>query len=248
MDLVVREFLTFVGQGLLGHGVYFTPNAVAAAKYTSTSTQSNTRLIGIANVALGNVKHYYSSQPDLPRPPINYHSAHGIQSTPLLKTDFEEEQFVIYDLSQQKLEFVVEVQLPGDLLGTPKSPPPAMDVAEEDDLSIIEPRDRTAMDIEDEDLERPLVQSQLTHYHPFGVDFNESIDENTTSFTTTKGKRSFSDSTCSSTSTATPSAKRPKLVQVSPPKHAQLTTPDSMPSAFSQPSTFVFHLAPFDLP
>ncbi|KAH3743951.1 uracil-DNA glycosylase [Pelomyxa schiedti] len=97
-------------EGLLGTGLYFTPDPLTAIKYTTGSN----RIIAAATVALGNIKDYYTHMPTLVSPPQNYHSCHGVKSQPELHSEFSDDEYVIYDKTQQKLEYLVEFTLEND--------------------------------------------------------------------------------------------------------------------------------------
>ena len=88
--------------GWLGHGIYFGDAACTVPYYTSPGRRG-TRFMTIANVALGKSKDYRKITYGLESPPEGYHSCHGVRGT-----EFQDDEFVIYDLSQQRLEYLVE--------------------------------------------------------------------------------------------------------------------------------------------
>ncbi len=68
--------------GCLGYGIYFSDSASTSLKYTTASTvRSGRRLLCICQVALGETANYYSFSPTLIKPPIGFHSTHGIKRT-----------------------------------------------------------------------------------------------------------------------------------------------------------------------
>lgn len=67
-----------------------------------------TRFMLVCNVALGNVKDYTKITPDLEQPPKGYHSVHGVRRTPEIESDFLEDEWVIYNTSQQMQQYLVE--------------------------------------------------------------------------------------------------------------------------------------------
>lgn len=90
-------------EGYLGNGIYFSPDPLTAAKYSSKGNRftryhstfagaRGSRIIAAASVALGNVKDFHCYSPGLHSPPLNYHSCHGCKRTNLLKSDFEDEE------------------------------------------------------------------------------------------------------------------------------------------------------------
>ena len=52
---------------------------------------------------------------DLESAPEGYESCHGIKNRPDVNpTPFEEDEFVVYFVSEQKIRYLVEFSLPGD--------------------------------------------------------------------------------------------------------------------------------------
>ena len=52
---------------------------------------------------------------DLEIAPDGYQSCHGVKNRPDVNpTPFEEDEFVVYSVSQQKIRYLVEFSLPGD--------------------------------------------------------------------------------------------------------------------------------------
>ena len=55
---------------------------------------------------------------DLESAPEGYESCHGVKNRPDVNlTQFEEDEFVIYSVSQQQIRYLVEFSLPGDDVG-----------------------------------------------------------------------------------------------------------------------------------
>ena len=101
--------VTRTDAGLLGYGIYFAESFEASSKYTTISSVSpGSRFIAVCNVALGNIFHVTKSNTSLTEAPLNYHSYHGIGSSEFEKTDFEDSEYVVYDNSQQRLEYLIE--------------------------------------------------------------------------------------------------------------------------------------------
>ena len=68
--------------GYLGYGVYFSDSASTSLKYTTPSTvRPGRRLLCICQVALGEIAHYDSFSPTLTKPPVGFHSTHGVKRT-----------------------------------------------------------------------------------------------------------------------------------------------------------------------
>jgi len=110
--------------GLMGAGIYFGDCITTAARYTSTPTGTgagaavseasrsfaNHRFALVCTVALGRSKHLFTQDPTLTSAPLNYHSCIGVKSTPLLPTDFRDCEYVVYNTSQIRLEYLVEFE------------------------------------------------------------------------------------------------------------------------------------------
>eukprot|EP00026_Physarum_polycephalum_P000150 Phypoly_transcript_00150.p1 GENE.Phypoly_transcript_00150~~Phypoly_transcript_00150.p1 ORF type:complete len:1663 (-),score=347.22 Phypoly_transcript_00150:165-5153(-) len=96
--------------GWLGAGIYFAPDPTSSVKFTTAGTKG-TRILLVATVALGTVKEYNQITPNLERPPMGFHSAHG---KPGQGSEFTEDEYAVYKPEQQKLEYLVEFRLPQD--------------------------------------------------------------------------------------------------------------------------------------
>lgn len=88
--------------GWLGSGIYFGDAACTSAGYAHPGKR-NTRFIAIANVALGKMKDYSKITYGLTEPPAGYDSTHGVRGT-----QFADNEYVIYQHNQQRLEYLVE--------------------------------------------------------------------------------------------------------------------------------------------
>ncbi len=93
--------------GWLGNGLYFADAACASAFYT-TAGKKLTRFLAVARVALGEVKDYTKITYGLNAPPPGYHSTHGVRRSPTVKSAFDDNEYVVYDPRQQRLEYLVE--------------------------------------------------------------------------------------------------------------------------------------------
>jgi hypothetical protein len=104
------ELLTRTDIGLLGYGIYFTDNLTTSIKYTKPSIYKNTRLISVCSVALGKCLDNYDFDLTLTKAPDGYQSVHGISVSNNPNSKFHDEQYVIYDVNQYQLNYVVELQ------------------------------------------------------------------------------------------------------------------------------------------
>jgi poly [ADP-ribose] polymerase len=93
--------------GWLGHGIYFGDAACTSLFYT-TPGRKKTRLMAIARVALGKMKDYQTITYGLNEPPPGYQSCHGVRAKPQRPSQFEDDEYVVYDVRQQRLEYLVE--------------------------------------------------------------------------------------------------------------------------------------------
>lgn len=94
-------------EGWLGNGIYFGDAACASAFY-ATPGRSGTRLMALALVALGEMKEYTKITYGLSAPPPGYHSCHGLRSRPGLRSQFQDDEYAVYQTNQHRLEYLVE--------------------------------------------------------------------------------------------------------------------------------------------
>lgn len=89
--------------GWLGNGIYF-GNAICTSANYAHPGKRGTRLVSVASVSLGTVKQYRKITYGLNKPPEGFHSCHGVRGS-----EFADDEFVVYDTKQQRLEYLVEV-------------------------------------------------------------------------------------------------------------------------------------------
>ena len=94
--------------GWLGHGIYFGDAACTSFAYT-TQGKRKTSLMAIARVALGKMKEYTKITYGLNEPPAGYNSCHGVRAKMLKPSQFADDEYVVYDVRQQRLEYLAEV-------------------------------------------------------------------------------------------------------------------------------------------
>lgn len=100
--IVVTLGVSRTDGGWLGNGIYFGDAACTSLAYAHPGKRG-TRFMTVATVALGKMKDYNKITYGLNAPPSGYHSTHGVRGT-----EFSDNEFVIYEHAQQKLEFLVE--------------------------------------------------------------------------------------------------------------------------------------------
>jgi poly [ADP-ribose] polymerase len=93
--------------GWLGHGIYFGDASSTSCGYTSPG-RNGTRFMAVARVALGRVKQYTKITYGLTAPPEGYDSCHGVRAAAGTRSAFYDDEFVVYDGRQQRLEYLVE--------------------------------------------------------------------------------------------------------------------------------------------
>jgi hypothetical protein len=60
-------------------------------------------------VALGKMKDYTQITYGLNAPPEGYQSCHGVRARMLKPSQFADDEYVVYDVRQQRLEYLAEV-------------------------------------------------------------------------------------------------------------------------------------------
>lgn len=105
--IVVSLGVNRTDAGWLGNGIYFGDAACTSGCYT-TPGKKKTRLMAIARVALGKMKDYTKITYGLNAPPEGYNSCHGVRCHGKIVSDFADDEYVIYDVRQQRLEYLVE--------------------------------------------------------------------------------------------------------------------------------------------
>jgi poly [ADP-ribose] polymerase len=105
--IVVSMGVQRTDAGWLGNGIYFGDAACTSSFYT-TPGKKKTRFMALARVALGRMKDYTKITYGLTAPPEGYDSCHGVRNQRNIRSDFADDEYVIYDVRQQRLEYLVE--------------------------------------------------------------------------------------------------------------------------------------------
>jgi poly [ADP-ribose] polymerase len=105
--IVVSMGVKRTDAGWLGNGMYFGDAACTSAFYT-TPGKKGTRLMAIARVALGKMKDFHKITYGLSEPPSGYDSCHGVRRKVGVASEFDDDEYVIYRPTQQRLEYLVE--------------------------------------------------------------------------------------------------------------------------------------------
>uniref|UniRef100_A0A673GBL8 Poly [ADP-ribose] polymerase n=1 Tax=Sinocyclocheilus rhinocerous TaxID=307959 RepID=A0A673GBL8_9TELE len=102
--------------GNLGGGIYLSDSLKTSVKYSKPSLTDGSRLLLVCEVALGRCKDLLKKDTTLTCAPDGYHSVHGVQRTPNRLSEFEDDEFVVYNTEQIRLKYVVQYSLEGDKL------------------------------------------------------------------------------------------------------------------------------------
>ncbi|XP_067299712.1 protein mono-ADP-ribosyltransferase PARP4-like isoform X2 [Pseudorasbora parva] len=102
--------------GNLGGGIYFSDSLKTSVKYSKPSVTDGSRLLLVCEVALGRCKDLLKKDATLTCAPDGYHSVHGVRRTPNRLSEFEDDEFVVYNTEQIRLKYVVQYTLEGDEL------------------------------------------------------------------------------------------------------------------------------------
>ena len=105
--IVVSLGVNRTDAGWLGSGIYFGDASCTSAFYTSPG-KPGTRFMALANVALGKMKPYTKITYGITAPPSGFHSCHGVRRGSGVTSDFDDNEYVIYDGRQQRLDYLVE--------------------------------------------------------------------------------------------------------------------------------------------
>jgi poly [ADP-ribose] polymerase 2/3/4 len=96
--------------GWLGNGIYFGDASCTSAFYTDPG-KLGTRFMAVVNVALGKMKPYKKITYGINEAPSGFHSCHGVRSKSGETSDFSDDEYVIYDQRQQRLDYLVEFKM-----------------------------------------------------------------------------------------------------------------------------------------
>ena len=110
-------------QGMLGAGLYYTDDFYSAAKYSTISNGNNRRYILVSDVALGNTFQTTLIDTSLTKAPKGFHSVLGkridLTASPPVSSNFEDDEYVVYNTKQQSLKYLVEFYYASDPQSSP---------------------------------------------------------------------------------------------------------------------------------
>lgn len=111
--LLMRPPGVYISGSMFGNGLYFADQSSKSEQYAfgrfgGGSGHGNSFFMFVADVALGKIMQYQSAQPGLHKAPPGYHSVQGTKGYSLLHNEF-----IVYDLRQHILQYLVEFQTRG---------------------------------------------------------------------------------------------------------------------------------------
>jgi poly [ADP-ribose] polymerase len=111
--LLMRPPGVYITGSMFGNGLYFADQSSKSEQYAfgrfgGGGGRGDTFFMFVADVALGKIKKYQSSQSNLDRPPSGYNSVQGEKGSYLLHNEF-----IIYDVHQHILQYLVEFKTSG---------------------------------------------------------------------------------------------------------------------------------------
>ncbi|XP_054908980.1 LOW QUALITY PROTEIN: protein mono-ADP-ribosyltransferase PARP4-like [Poeciliopsis prolifica] len=112
--VVEQHGITRTDYGKLGSGLYFGDAVSTSLKYAHPSETDGSRLLLVCDVALGVCKDLNKEAKSLTEAPEGYHSVHAIRRAINPKSDFEDDEYVVYSLDQVKMKYVVQFKKEGD--------------------------------------------------------------------------------------------------------------------------------------
>ncbi|XP_036417467.1 protein mono-ADP-ribosyltransferase PARP4 isoform X2 [Colossoma macropomum] len=104
--------------GNLGGGIYFSDSLSTSVKYSKPSVTDGSRLLLVCDVALGQCKDLHRRDTSLNCAPEGYNSVHGVRRNQSTHSDFEDDEYVVYNTDQVRLKYVVQYSLKEDQLKT----------------------------------------------------------------------------------------------------------------------------------
>ncbi|XP_069825899.1 protein mono-ADP-ribosyltransferase PARP4-like isoform X2 [Dendropsophus ebraccatus] len=108
--IVIEEFKkgekTDIGN--LGRGIYFRDSISTSIKYSQPSSVTGSRLLMVCDVALGNCADVFRRDYTITEPPNGFHSVHGVRRKDGVKSDFSDDEYVVYDVNQVQMRYIVQ--------------------------------------------------------------------------------------------------------------------------------------------
>ncbi|KAG8452894.1 hypothetical protein GDO86_004624 [Hymenochirus boettgeri] len=89
------------------NGISFNDSMSSIINYTKPSDSNGSRLMLVCDVALGSCMDIYKRD-SITTAPGGFHSVHGVRQVPGKKSDFMDDEFVVYEKDQVKMKYVVQ--------------------------------------------------------------------------------------------------------------------------------------------
>uniref|UniRef100_A0A3Q3FBH0 Poly [ADP-ribose] polymerase n=1 Tax=Labrus bergylta TaxID=56723 RepID=A0A3Q3FBH0_9LABR len=102
--------------GNLGSGIYFSDVLSTSLKYSKPSVTDGSRLLLVSDVALGKCQDFYKRDHTMTEAPVGHDSVHGVRCTRSNRSEFQDDEYVVYSPDQVKLKYVVKFSIEGDQL------------------------------------------------------------------------------------------------------------------------------------
>uniref|UniRef100_A0A7N6B3W2 Poly [ADP-ribose] polymerase n=1 Tax=Anabas testudineus TaxID=64144 RepID=A0A7N6B3W2_ANATE len=139
--------------GNLGSGIYFSDAMSTSVKYTKPSETDGSRMLLVCDVALGCCRDLHKRDFTLTQAPEGHHSVHGVRCTANVRSEFQDDEYVVYSPDQIKLKYVVQFSVDGDQL---KEFSPAISTSAEVCLPSTDQGEHYAEDDGIESIKNPL--------------------------------------------------------------------------------------------
>ncbi|KAM4048542.1 protein mono-ADP-ribosyltransferase PARP4 isoform 3-T4 [Anomaloglossus baeobatrachus] len=113
--IIVEEFggeRTDIGN--LGSGIYFSDSISTSVKYSPPSDITGSHLLVICDVALGKCTDVFHRNYTITEAPNGFDSVHGVKCKEGVKSDFTDDEYVVYDVNQVQMRYVVQFSTDGD--------------------------------------------------------------------------------------------------------------------------------------
>eukprot|EP01133_Synstelium_polycarpum_P020953 gene20953-25153_t len=95
--------------GFLGAGIYYADKFSTSCIYAHPAiSDETTRFVLVSEVALGMVSQHTKINAGLVKPPVGYNSCLGVGNNGVNGSDFKDNEYVIYNTSQQRQQYLVE--------------------------------------------------------------------------------------------------------------------------------------------
>ncbi|KAM5181117.1 protein mono-ADP-ribosyltransferase PARP4, partial [Mantella aurantiaca] len=115
--MIVDEFgLERTDIGNLGSGIYFSDSISTSVKYTESFSVSRARVLLVCDVALGKTQDVGQRDYSITEPPEGFHSLHGVRSDVWENSQFTDDEYVVYNVNQVMMRYVVQFGTCVDML------------------------------------------------------------------------------------------------------------------------------------